>query len=256
MSEYYDVVYKYLFDYKTECDLYESILKLHQKPVRRVLDIACGTGNHSFILAKRGFQVTGIDKSNDMITIALKKLEKNKSHQPRFFHMDMKTIKLKDKYDAAIIPGAGFCYLLKDSDVEKIFSGIKKNLVKNGILAYEFWQTPHDPVSSFTGGSWNKIPDVDKKQIIIKLNSSKYDKIKKFLTKTYEFYILSQKSKQVLKHFKESHVTRTHSIPEMKKKLINNGFTSVNFYVEDFINKKITPAKSTDFRILCVAKIK
>jgi len=77
----------------------QSILKTHSKrKVDSILDIACGTGNYSFVLAKRGYQVTGIDSSSAMIS---KALEKKQETAIQSFAMDMRQMRLDDKYDAA-----------------------------------------------------------------------------------------------------------------------------------------------------------
>ena len=54
-----------------ECDFIEEEINYDQ--TRRILDIGCGTGRHSIELAKRGYQVTGIDLSESQLKRAKEK---------------------------------------------------------------------------------------------------------------------------------------------------------------------------------------
>ena len=62
----YDMIY-FDKDYKAECDLIENVFHRYgDKPISRVLDLSCGTGNHAFPLASRGYEVVGIERSESM----------------------------------------------------------------------------------------------------------------------------------------------------------------------------------------------
>src|SRR2546426_846978 len=72
-SEYYDVLYSDK-DYESECNYIETLFRQFSSgKVRRVLDIACGTGGHAIPLAKRGYTVFASDLSNGMLAQARKK---------------------------------------------------------------------------------------------------------------------------------------------------------------------------------------
>ena len=65
----YDLLYADK-DYDAECDLLERIFRESGRPVRTVLDLGCGTGAHAVRLAQRGYEVVGVDLSEDMLRIA------------------------------------------------------------------------------------------------------------------------------------------------------------------------------------------
>ncbi len=75
ISDYYDAKSKYyeLFNEETfertnkEINFYEGFFKKFNIKVRRILDIGCGTGRLSIALAKRGYDVVGIDISNSKL---------------------------------------------------------------------------------------------------------------------------------------------------------------------------------------------
>ena len=67
-------------DYAGILDYIEALLRERGKRPETVLDLACGTGSLSVLLARRGYRVTGVDMSEDMLAVASEKacaLEEN-----------------------------------------------------------------------------------------------------------------------------------------------------------------------------------
>lgn len=61
-------------DYPAMCEKYLSLLKLHSHTPNLVLDAACGTGAFTFELCKRGFDVVGVDCSQEMLSCARERI--------------------------------------------------------------------------------------------------------------------------------------------------------------------------------------
>src|SRR5690606_27475529 len=76
--------------------------KLWNPSAKSVLDLACGTGEIGVRLAKLGFNVTGVDLSADMLTIAQQKASETGVDIP-FFQQDMSELELPNRYDIIII---------------------------------------------------------------------------------------------------------------------------------------------------------
>ena len=74
-SKYYDLFYKNK-KYSKEILNIKKLVKLNKQ--EKVLEIGCGTGNHSFELSKHCGQILALDKSLEMIKIAKKKKFKKK----------------------------------------------------------------------------------------------------------------------------------------------------------------------------------
>ena len=125
MARYYDIIYSKILDYSSQADYLERIIAKHkdQKRPGSILDVACGTGNYTFIFAERGWKATGIDISNEMIRIATEKAAKKTN--PRFLLMDMRKIELQEKYDVATVLFGGFGYLLEHEEVENFLAGVE-----------------------------------------------------------------------------------------------------------------------------------
>jgi predicted TPR repeat methyltransferase len=61
-------------DYEGECDLLEEISRRYgDGSVCTILDLGCGTGIHAIRLARRGYEVTGVDRSAEMLAKAERK---------------------------------------------------------------------------------------------------------------------------------------------------------------------------------------
>src|SRR5438445_13618519 len=94
MARYYDIIYSKIVDYNTQTDYLERIIVKHknQKRPGSMLDIACDTGNYTFIFAERGWKATGIDISTEMIRISTEKADEKAN--PPHLHIDMRIIYL------------------------------------------------------------------------------------------------------------------------------------------------------------------
>lgn len=94
-------------------DLVEVLRKLNAKTV---LDVGCGTGEHSIALAQEGFEVAGIDRSSKMIDVAeekIKSLPSQTQQRVKFISKDYKSLDtlLGKKFDAAIFMGSTLAHV-------------------------------------------------------------------------------------------------------------------------------------------------
>lgn len=75
-GEYYDLICQPVVDYKRECEIFDDLYhRFTEETPQSILDLGCGTGAHAIPLAKRGYDVTGIDNSEVMITISQRKAQ-------------------------------------------------------------------------------------------------------------------------------------------------------------------------------------
>jgi 2-polyprenyl-3-methyl-5-hydroxy-6-metoxy-1,4-benzoquinol methylase len=90
--------------------------ELSLSPKNRILDIGCGTGRHSIELARRGYQVTGVDVSSGMLTEA-KRAAEEAGVVVEWIHSDATKFRSKKLFDAAICLCEGaFALLTVDDD--------------------------------------------------------------------------------------------------------------------------------------------
>ena len=101
-----------------------------------VLDIGCGTGTVSMLLAKEGYNVTGVDLSEDMLAIAQQKTVEEKLGIT-YVQQDMCKLEGFSNYDGAVIYLDSLNYLRKDTDVYRTFKHLHESLKEGGILLFD-----------------------------------------------------------------------------------------------------------------------
>lgn len=113
-----DVNYSHIADY------IENIFDLYNKNVNLICDLACGTGNVTIPLAQRGYEMIGVDKSYDMLSIARKKAQAKKL-DIMFLEQDLAKLDLYGSCDAFLCMIDGFNYILNPNTLYKIAKRIK-----------------------------------------------------------------------------------------------------------------------------------
>ena len=117
-ADAYDLLYEEK-DYLAECDLLESLFQTYGVgPINRIIDLGCGTGNHAIPLASRGYQLTGVDRSVNMLSQAEKKARASSgSGNVSFECGDVCTVDLGQTFDASIMMFAVLGYQLQNTEV-------------------------------------------------------------------------------------------------------------------------------------------
>jgi SAM-dependent methyltransferase len=134
-------------DYEVECDLLEEVFRRYaQGPVGTILDLGCGTGNHAFPLARRGYRVTGVDRSPEMLALAQEKLANfsdGPDRQPPVFHLgDIRDLDLGEQFDAVLMMFAVLGYQLTNEDVLAALGTVRRHLKPGGLLVADVWYGP------------------------------------------------------------------------------------------------------------------
>jgi SAM-dependent methyltransferase len=112
-------------------------------PVRQVLDLGCGTGSHAALLAERGYEVTGVDRSEAMLAIA-----RNKAVRPStggrlsFRQGDLRDTRLRRRFDAVLMMFAVLGYQLENDDVLAALATAREHLRKGGLFIFDIWYGP------------------------------------------------------------------------------------------------------------------
>ncbi|MDQ3192869.1 MAG: class I SAM-dependent methyltransferase [Bacteroidota bacterium] len=134
-SPYYHILYKHRDD--TEAAGFIKNLRDYLNiPVNsKVLDLACGKGRHALQLFEEGFDVTGLDLSEESINYA-KKFENEKLH---FYKHDMRRLFRTNYFDYVLNLFSSFGYFNTDKEHAQSIKYAATALKKGGIMVIDFF---------------------------------------------------------------------------------------------------------------------
>jgi SAM-dependent methyltransferase len=139
----YDMVYAEK-NYAAECEaMGKLIAKFGRGELRKMLDLGCGTGRHAVIFAGRGFDVTGVDRSEPMVARARERAAQQKlGVNPEFLSGDIRNFSGKLPFDVALMNFNVIGYMTSNDDALNALGSARKNLRQDGLLIADFWYGP------------------------------------------------------------------------------------------------------------------
>ncbi len=134
---YYAIGYRWNTD--LECDFIDACLKRYGPPnAKRLLDIGCGAGRHLISLAKRGYQMTGVDLRPEMVAYVEEEAKKAKVHVTASVD-DLRHLTVKGTYDAAYCFMDTFRFLLTNEGITAHLRTVAGLLAPGGLYLTDFW---------------------------------------------------------------------------------------------------------------------
>jgi SAM-dependent methyltransferase len=142
-AESYDLVYQSK-NYELEVDALSRLMSQYAgNPVRTILDLGCGTGRHAILLARRGFDVTGVDQSEPMLARARERAASQEEGRGiEFVRGDVRDIDLGRGYDAALMMFNVLGYMWNNDDLLAALRRTRRHLHENGLFAFDIWYGP------------------------------------------------------------------------------------------------------------------
>ncbi len=132
-------VYPLMFSqagYDRAFDEVEQVLELTGVEAGRALDLCCGPGRHSIPLAKRGFDVTGVDLSPFLLERAQERSVSAKV-QIDWVHQDMREFSAPDGFDLVVNLYTSFGYFALQSDDLKVLRNMADSLREGGCVVLD-----------------------------------------------------------------------------------------------------------------------
>jgi SAM-dependent methyltransferase len=157
-AQYYDLFYQKK-NYKAECVFIEKIMKrFSRKKISTMIDWGCGTGTHALQLESRGYAMTGIDRSSEMILQAKTKCKK--AHRnTTFIQSSVEEPVYLDPLDAAISMFAVVGYQTSNAGLIRMMQNVRRNMTPGGIFLFDCWygpgvllDPPQDRIAEFASG--------------------------------------------------------------------------------------------------------
>lgn len=135
--------------YTEWCDLIDTLLKRYgsvdevpedenlKQEKNTILDLGCGTGTLTELLCKKGYDMIGIDNSQEMLQIAMEKKADSDS-DILYLLQDMRDFELYGTVGAVISVCDSLNYLLNEEDVLSTFRLVNNYLYPDGLFIFDF----------------------------------------------------------------------------------------------------------------------
>ena len=141
MDAYQNLAYSYDrltndVDYKAVTDFYFQILKNENLSPRTAVDLACGTGSVTVLLAQRGLQVTAVDMSEDMLSVAFQKIM-DIENRPQLVCQRLEQLHLPRGVDLAVCALDSMDYITDPRDCKKAIQRVYKALNPGGCFIFD-----------------------------------------------------------------------------------------------------------------------
>ena len=121
-------------DYERWADYAQRHFAKQKCPVETVLELGCGTGSLTRLLARRGYAVTALDLSPDMLAVAEQKC---RGLNARFLCQDMTKFGWIGPVDAVVSGLDSVNYVTKPRKLLKMFQSVHENLSPGGLFLFD-----------------------------------------------------------------------------------------------------------------------
>jgi len=141
-AKYYDLLYQDK-DYKAESDYISSLINTHLPETKKILEFGSGSGIHARLLGDLGYQITGIERSQQMIDLGNKKADLNGSTSNFSCVLgDCTETFIGDDFDAVISLFHVISYQTTDKSITAMLNNAYRQLKPGGIFIFDYWYAP------------------------------------------------------------------------------------------------------------------
>ena len=124
-------------DYGRWADYVEKHFARSKLPIRTVLDLACGTGSLTRLLAQRGYEMIGADLSEEMLAQAAEKCRGVGDPEPIFLHQAMEDLDLYGTIDACVCCLDSINYVTRSGKLARAFQRVHTFLMPGGLFLFD-----------------------------------------------------------------------------------------------------------------------
>ena len=135
LAEYYDSLTTDV-DYENWADFLEKLFARSGGEICSVVDLGCGTGSLTAELTVRGYRMTGVDLSEDMLAVAADKCAELEP-APLFLRQDMSKLTLLEEPDAVVCCLDSLNYVTKPAAVQRTFRRVYDALRPGGLFIFD-----------------------------------------------------------------------------------------------------------------------
>ena len=208
-------------DYAGWVNFAQAILDREGLRPKTVADLACGTGSATRILAERGYRVTAVDLSEDMLTEAMDKCA-DLENLPAFVHQNLAELWLPWAVDMAVCFLDSLDYFLDPADCEAAIRRTYKALNPGGIFIFDV-NTP-EKLRAMDGQVF-----LDEDDDVYCVWRGEFDEDTNICSYGMDLF---QREGEIWHRSFEEHQEYAYSIEQLKTYLKNAGFTQIKVWAD------------------------
>ena len=229
--------------YKEWAEYISDILKKYGITEGTVLDLGCGTGSMTEELDDLGYDMIGVDLSDEMLEIAVSKMEE-KDWEILYLSQDMRELELYSTVDAVVSACDSVNYILDMEELTEVFRLVNEYLEPGGVFFFDF-NTKHkyrDIIGDQTIAE-------DREECSFIWDNYYYEEE---CVNEYELTLFIQEAEDetLYRKYQETHLQRGYTLDEMKTMIEAAGLIFEAAY-DDYTGK---PADEKSERICVVAR--
>lgn len=213
--------------YDEWCDFIVRILKENQITDSLVCELGSGTGNITERMALKGYDMIGIDNSDEMLSVAQNKRTESDDERIKkilYLCQDMREFELYGTVSAFISSFDSINYLLEDGEVEETFRLVNNYLDPKGLFIFDFnTDANYRKLDEAAAGS-DVIDDVT----FTWCNT--YDEDQRINEHELSFFVPSAEDSDLYRKYTEYHYQRGYKLEEIKDMLKKSGLVFEKAY--------------------------
>ena len=226
-------------DYEATVAFYWQLLEREGLTPRTGVDLACGTGSVTLLLAQKGLQTTGVDMSPEMLCMAAQKAEKL-INRPVFVCQKLQQLRLPRGVDLAVCALDSLDYVTNPADCREAIARVYKYLNPGGCFIFDV-NTP-EKLKAMDGQMF-----LDEDDDVYCVWRGEFDDDTNICTYWMDLF---QRQGNVWNRSYEEHREYAYSAQQLVSYLKEAGFTGI----EVFGDRKLTPPQPGEQRIYLKAR--
>ena len=211
----------YDVDYPRWADYIEKHFARRRIPGRTVLDLACGTGSLTRELARRGYEMIGVDQSPEMLAQAAEKNRGVSPVEPIFLCQSMEKLDLYGTIDACVCCLDSVNYVTDPRKLERAFARVRLFLMPGGLFLFDV-NTP-EKLEGLDGQVF--LDETEDTYCVWRAEWSRRGR-----TCTYFMDLFQREDTGLWRREEELHRERAYSVSELTAMLERAGFSDIRAY--------------------------
>ncbi|MGN0406428.1 MAG: class I SAM-dependent DNA methyltransferase [Bariatricus sp.] len=186
-----------------------------------VLDLGCGTGNMTELLAEEGYDMIGVDNAEEMLEIAMEKREKS-GHDILYLLQDMREFELYGTVRAVVSICDSVNYIDDEEELTEVFRLVNNYLDPGGVFIFDF-----NTLYKYREILGDRTIAENREDCSFIWDNYYYEEER---INEYELSIFIREKENLFRRYKETHFQRAYTLDEMRRMISDSGLEFVTAY--------------------------